>query len=197
MKKKNVVALRMAVARDVIKSLKSGFMSATPGTYCELEMALGTVPIGQELSEHLKDVKHCEVCAIGAAFISLVKLDNEYILTKNRLFDTGSFSINDNEMRARLVAIFSAKQLAAMETAFECSAYVEDFAEYQMDDGDEVVRSDNGTIKDSRNFRKIARRMRVCNETAFGMRYRDPKDRLVGIMENVLKNKGKFKAPRI
>jgi hypothetical protein len=108
---------RLAIARDVIQQVQAKKYRATPGRYVKIQTRNGRIDrITQEalLSFRWKDyldpsvtrAVDCEVCGIGAAFVSRARLGNKVDFQGDGWHD----KIRD---------IFSANQQVLIETAFE------------------------------------------------------------------------------
>src|SRR2546425_940197 len=78
----NKKQLRIAVAKDVIKQLQRKAYKASPGTYCRMTfIPTQELVVGLELKDQIDKAVQCEVCAVGSAFLSLVKIDNKFVTT--------------------------------------------------------------------------------------------------------------------
>ena len=164
---------RIAVAKDVIASIKSGFYKAETGTYfavINLKKEIESPPI--KLDKAISELKNkgasCEVCGIGGCFTSLIKLGNN---AKTEDFLGASIDnydgIHDDDMRVLLRKVFSSQQLTLIECAFERTTILED---------------------------KIGVRHKLKENAAdFGCQYDSDKDRLLAIMQNIVHNNGTFK----
>lgn len=155
---------RIAIAKDVLKTLKSKKITAKAGDYFDFNgyYKLGKEDKGKDL-QALLDKKNvtCTVCALGATFHSLVRLGDRFKLPQNTEALT---YITDKEMRPLLRNHFSSKQIAMIESAFE-----------------------NGQCSDGKYTGNVEQSI------DFGGRYEDPEDRLSAIMKNIIKNEGEFK----
>jgi len=115
-------ALCVKVARDVLAQLRLKRYSATPGDYisvndnCPIEDSIFDMPFYEQNSKSFKTVFKekksvtCTVCALGAAFVSLVNIKNDYSL--GAMTHTGM-------NWGRLEALFGGDNLNLMESAFE------------------------------------------------------------------------------
>lgn len=97
---------RMFIAKDVIDSIKAKKLIATPGTYVVVNKNYSTL-INQDVLCASDTI--CNVCGIGALFVSKVKIDNNF----------NSEIEGDEEIRDVLSTYFSRPQLALIEAAFE------------------------------------------------------------------------------
>jgi len=163
---------RVQVAKDVIKQIQSNFYNPEHGTYFQFDIPdeIGVTDKIEKFDKALDSVKrkggHCDVCAIGACFASLVRLgdkvDTSYIM--GSVIENGD-SIGDTFMKGKLRDVFSTQQLSLIECAFERSA-------------------GHGTanIEDREKAR----------DWGYEQSSNDTK-RLIAIMKNIIKNKGVFK----
>lgn len=107
---------RIAIAQDVIASLKIGKYTATPGNYLEVQTDkdYDSLPADSQALLRTEEV-NCDVCAIGAIFASKVRKGNKcnYDLLNGN---------NDSSLIANLKGIFDEKELRIIETAFEGEA---------------------------------------------------------------------------
>lgn len=114
--------LRIAVAKDVLKSLR--ILLVTPGVYVKtVEVRPITNFISTNSQKSASNLqKHCKVCALGACFLSLVKIDNKFDFASNvEAVDEYSFKryVEPGALFRRLEKVFSAPQLYLIEAAFE------------------------------------------------------------------------------
>lgn len=173
-------AQRVAIAKDTLEQIKQKFYRPMKDTYLELDFSDNTnemrgeqVPVKlDELFRKLKEERSkCEVCGIGACFVSLVNLGDEVITKK--AFESEVVedmdSVDDDFMRKKLRKVFTSNQLALIECAFE--------KDFTFDD-----KSKAGVPRKKREA-----------ASEFGEAYYDHTDRLVAIMKNIIKNDGTFK----
>lgn len=169
---------RVAVAKDVLKQLNDGFYKAHAGTYFIIgKMPKRVIEIPPKLDtlfDHLKTTgAQCDVCGIGSCFTSLVRLGNS-VESSAILYEQENKkvkkhdSIEDTPMRELLEKVFSSSQLTLIECAFERSEM-----HYNQ-------------ANDTPSFKQNA-------AVVFGEKYRRDKNRLMAIMQNIIKNKGEFK----
>lgn len=177
---------RVAIAQDVIKSLKANKISAVTGTWIGLDDVSGFCDLkaGTELQKYFNQPKvTCDVCALGACFVSAVKLGNNCKLTKDAL-DLGGFefydpkhdgSADDTGMWKILTRYFPYRQMVLIETAFE-----EGQGAYGAGNGGHGLRLLGAELHD--------------RAVEFGNQYYcDTERRLGAIMQNIVDNKGSFK----
>lgn len=168
---------RVAVAVDILKQLECNFYSAESGTYFEFShldnIDSDSVPLKLDelLAEAKKKKAICNVCQIGAAFTSLVRLgdkaESQYFLGEGGVGE-GS-GIGSIEMRTQLEKVFSSDQICLIECAFESST--------------SYNRPSEGYNAPYEVRKKAA---------DFGGRYLSDKSRMVAICKNIIKNKGTF-----
>lgn len=177
---------RIAILKDAIKQIKLNNILAEPGTVVRLPDAIETNEndakpvLAEYFKKKDKDKKPCYACARGSLLLCTVHKENDFILDS---FDycEGSFrqeSITDK----RLLRLFSEKQLASMETAFEVDGYIEDMANDWAEDL-RYYYLNKEVLKDEESNKCLL----------FGAKYKDPNKRLLAIFSNAVKNNGIFK----
>lgn len=168
---------RVAVAKDVLKQIESGFYTATRGGYLSLRSVQKVYNVPIQLDTLLaflkKEKAKCEVCGIGSIFVSMVNIGNK-VTTQECGLDSieECCRVGDGIMRDKLNKIFSPEQRSLIECAFEKSTY--------LADDDHNYTADNNSIK------------KIENAKTFGLKYKTDTDRLKAIMKNIIKNKGEF-----
>lgn len=162
---------RVAIAKDVIAQVKAGKYQPKTGLYVEMPR-LKKADVGGDWQDVVKRTKTCEACALGCALLSEVRLFNNFPITEDHkeIEDEAGYSYlaDSARWRDRLRAIFGAKQMSMIETAFECAECVDPRDDRDIFDP-ELDRAGN-----------------FC----FNM---DEGDRLLAIMWNIVRNKGTFK----
>lgn len=109
---KTKTEMRVAIARDVIAQLNAALLIATEGTYTG-GMLSDARDAGVRDRESLQPYllrqirKPCEVCALGAGVISLVRLNNEVLMGDG-------LDVYEN-----LIPFFTEGQLNMLEDLFE------------------------------------------------------------------------------
>jgi hypothetical protein len=162
---------RVAVAKDALKQIRYGRYKANTGNYVIPNWYPYNVEDNEESQEYLenKGFWGCKVCAIGAVFLSKVRLGNNH---------TGDLEVmnSPNMIISNLKGIFSAKQLRLMEVAFEDLT------------GGAFKES---SVYDSNNPKHTAK---IEKALEFFKDYLDrPEERLIAILENIIANNGTFK----
>ncbi len=110
--------LRVAVAKDVLKQVQAKKYVATKGVYINTKSFKPNCELQPQLIS--KKAPVCEVCGIGSAFLSLVRLDNAF-----KAQDEAGF-VYENDMRDRLKKVFFVEQLWLIEDNFERQANEKD-----------------------------------------------------------------------
>lgn len=153
--------LRVKVAKDVQKQILAQKYNARSGF-----AYLGTFK-----SFHEK----CDVCAMGACFLSAFKLFDGDVAQNIRNCNSygDSNNIGDDDIILSLKSIFTERQLKLIEAAFECNSYI-------------AFYNNNGGVRYERG---IGGNKWECIE--------DDVDRLYAIMQNIIDNKGKFRIEQI
>jgi hypothetical protein len=116
--------------------------------------------MGQEVTQTIVNTKTCEVCAKGGLFAS-------YIGRVNNFSNECLGNEEDNEAHKKLLEVFTLRQLAIIEYAFEGSQYI--------------------------NSVSIPNDMQKKLEGFYDENFGDDDQRLIKICENIIKNKGTFK----
>lgn len=104
--------LKIDIARDVLLQLKSNRFLASPGTYCQISNDLHVLDQGVSFKEVFtqKQSIKCNVCALGAMFVSLINIQNEY--------SVGKMTHYGIDFR-RLREVFGSRSMSLIESAFE------------------------------------------------------------------------------
>lgn len=163
---------RIAVAKDVLKQIKARKYAVTAGTYCNINITCKDV--GKDLQRVIKkQTEPCEVCAIGSLFLSKINLFNNYVLDEETISKSwigNDIDLNFDSLQENLEDLWTSREFKIMEMTFE---------------GKDIdCMFDDSEGKDEK----------LIDATfAFYEKYSDPEDRLIAIMQNIIKNKGKFK----
>lgn len=164
---------RVAIAQDVLELLRIGGIEAKPGWYVtapakgvQYPEGVGDTFEGTALAlRQPRSPVRCGVCAIGAATMAAVGLYDECEALEEDWISYNTESSDDTTMRDVLARWFTRQQLDLIECAFEC----------------ENNFYSGGSAEEARE-----------NAVNFGHRYDDAEDRLRAIMENIVRNKGRF-----
>lgn len=167
---------RILIAKDIMAQIKSKKFKAVCGIYTETSDACvkaedldsTSLQVGLEVSNVI-----CECCAKGAIVLSKIRFANEVDIYKN--IERNPTIYNDP---AKIKDIFSIKQLDLMESAFE----VEDYKRLANEEINERLTRLTTLVFSKKQIKAIK----------FGSKFKNANDRLIAIMENVIKNKGAF-----
>jgi hypothetical protein len=156
---------RVAIAKDVLAQIELETIYPTQGTYIG---NIDTNYTGDECKVQVNSLMKkkdfsCDCCAKGALFMSHVNKTNH--LTLQDLYTGGG----NNHVYERLGSIFSIQQLDLIECAFE---------------GDLI----NDTSNNLRGTPEVERAIDFVANNG----YESTNDVLIGICENIIKNKGTF-----
>ena len=141
---------RVMIAQDCIDRINIRLLGARRGSIIRLND-------NDRINKEILNNNHCEVCAKGGLFVSYVGRVNNldiFNLVSNE---------PDNRVHKKLFEIFSLKQLATIEFAFEGFQYL-------------LIKIDKP--KELRDFYLL---------------YENENERLIAICENIIANKGTFK----
>jgi hypothetical protein len=108
----------------------------------------------------------CNCCALGASLLSTVKYKNTL-----KIEDLYGYNEKNSQFTKMLDSIFTTKQQALIEASFEDGLHLQ--------------------ANLTKGFRLSEKDYEKCRD--FYKLYNDPEDRLIGIMNNIIKNKGVFK----
>lgn len=119
------VNARIAIAKDVLAQLKAKTFRAESGTYChfiaknnKLIFRQGDVEQKRDMQDILKKrMHHCNVCAKGALFVSMVRKYDAVPVT-HTLSLQGRY-LSGNFVTSYLNQYFSKSQLQLIERTFE------------------------------------------------------------------------------
>ena len=163
---------RVAIAKDVLAQIKKHQFLISRGEWCEF----GELPVIEakpvfNQSFLLKGKKieiavpKCNVCALGAAMCSSVRLGNVAELEK---------SSSETDVQDQLSRYFSGKQMEMIEACFE----------RRINEGDELCDFGSGEEMTPSEEKSIEK---------FAGKYDGDKSRAVAIFKNIIKNNGQFK----
>ncbi len=163
--------VRVEVAKDVIRSLRlltvrSGIYFKPAGSVKLVNSIVSSSTDSKRVAQKLK--KGCEVCALGACFLSSVRLTNKW--------EFGGFeehwtepeqvrAVEREVLEEKLHKIFTPFQIDLIETAFE-GYYCTNLA----------------------NDRSV-----IGRAISFGSKHYSSTNRLRAIMKNIIRNNGMFK----
>lgn len=143
---------RVMIAQDCIDRIKCNLLTANTGSFI--------VYNGSNVNQTRVNATTCEVCAKGGLLAS-------YIGRVNNFNDECLGNDEDNEAHKKLLEVFTLRQLAIIEYAFEGTQYI-----YSI---------------------SIPHDMQKKLEDFYDENYEDDDQRLIKICENIIKNKGTFK----
>lgn len=158
---------RVLIAKDVIKLLDTKKLEAARGCFIDTHTHNDPFDGTEDVRELFLQgqLPDCEVCGVGALMLSCTLFNDKQTMSDIWNEDI-SYRINYSEPLSNgLNAYFDRDQLMLIENAFELGSGAFDWQ-----------------FLDHRNA-----------AIAFGRKYPQPKDRLIAIMENIIKNKGEFK----
>lgn len=175
---------RMVIAKDVIASVIGELYVADAGVYFVPPHKLfDGEPRNPQVADCIPQLKGCHVCAMGSMLISAIKIKNK-ITVSHLLQGTALCYNSDGQPKASeitkslfdvVAGYFTPEQLMFIETAFEGSTGGIRVASllYGYDD-----------TKDDKNLRYMA--------SEWKRMFHDDRDRLIAIMDNIIRNNGTF-----
>lgn len=202
-KKASPTQKRVLIAKDVIAQIKAKKIKPESGTFVMVEKVKGWMP-ASEAEEYYRSynyafnkisaiegdgadvrqlylenkIQQCSCCALGGMFMSCTLYNNNTTLENLGYVgdDIGNALYKGSEpgsLSNGLDKFFSVAQLRLIEQTFEGN------------NGVVISGEDDETGEEFNKFSPRAE--------AFYKKYKKPKDRLVAIMQNIVKNNGTFK----
>jgi hypothetical protein len=156
----------VAIAKDALRTV--ALVRVSPGTY--FEVADVKVEPSKTHFNRAKNLKKCEVCAVGILFLGHLRVFDKINIADSWSApipgaDPGGVSFDRDFMADVMKKYITPQQLDLMEAAFERTVNLA----YSDVSFDELFAASD-----------------------FGKQYDDPKDRLRAILRNVVKNRGVF-----
>lgn len=179
----------VAIAKDALQQIKSQKYEPTSGTFACLYLT--QLPSGNHNLQKLlqKDqVNRCEVCGVGALFVSTVRYTNKYDIHKPLYgYELAELDIEDDILR--LTKHFG-KDIYLVEVAFELgSGYCH--IDPWDDDRYYIINSGIPDLKPS-TF-EVSPAQAIASSIKFGECFDNQTERLRQILLNIIRNKGRFK----
>lgn len=182
----------MRVAQDVIDHLR--LLDVRSGVYCDGELPSTCEDASGDDSarKHIDGIsKECRVCAVGAMFLSYVRVYNKTELSEFMGHSYGlsagdDFEVDLDVIQDKLHTVFMPPQLELIECAFEQGPVNQKTLGIA---GDEYC-SDEDWAQHDPNSECTGAEMRAAED--FGDKYNTPMKRLRAIMQNIVKNEGLF-----
>ncbi len=160
---------RVMIAKDILKYCNSKVIVASHGKYVNFNDR--ALDLGASAQGELHKIPKCSVCALGSMAYA-------HVVRKNKC-DVGEFnSLNQYRSKRMISDLFSDKQLALIECAFESTDH-RSAAHYAG-----VSEGDRSKAMDFRDSYGCPAEERGSSEDAKALRL---------IMQNIIDNKGTFK----
>lgn len=165
----------VAIAKDVLRQIRF-YRNVNKGSYVAGNLGITADDLDYDkcgAKEHISEItKSCSVCALGACFLSYVRLFNK-VKFQDVVGAWGNIMLDRYELNdGTLGTVFSETQLLLIESAFEQKDMFD-----VTDLGEETYLRVKHELEDAIDF---------------GKKYTDNKKRLRAIMLNIVKNNGKF-----
>jgi len=171
---------RVEIAKDILKQIEWDIFIPQTGAYVERLTIDGVNPDSfSDLSEEsvqdkYERIESCKVCAIGACVLAATKYKNKVIFA-DVTSSAHVFKASEN-IREVLSDVFTAKQLLLIECSFEGFLLGRNsFAVDTLDKSVELTEAEG----------------EAC--LRFNHKYENDTEILVAIMENIVKNNGRFR----
>lgn len=158
---------RAMIAQDVIDQLNAGKYTAEGGTWAFIDTGSKELAAEQQVCDLIADKNtECTCCALGALMLSEISINDKLTVeAADEEFWNNSLAIGIREEGDRLRDYFSDDQIRLIEIAFELGCG--EFSPQGDSEGDEAA-------------------------VMFGEQYEEESDRLLAIMNNIIKNNGTF-----
>lgn len=156
---------RVRIAKDILGYIQSEKFKPMSGLYVSFD---GLPDYSNSVQDNFDNIT-CECCAMGACLLSATKYLNKVEMSEVEI-------AHRKDKWKILKGIFTPKQMLMIETAFECK-YDEEGA---MRIGKDVFK---GEITKEEG--------KICVD--FSRQFDSETSRMIGIMENIVVNKGTFK----
>jgi hypothetical protein len=173
-KKLTKAEMRIAIAKDVIAQIKAKKYNPSQGSWVDVVgenhfhdwLFENASNCDVDVRNYTKNIKKCNVCALGSLFVSAVnKYNNVYGTYYTVSFDK-VFDFKETNNNSPLLRYFTINQIMLIEHTFEGG-----MGAICFDDGHRMVNK----------------------SYTFYYKYPDSKDRLLAIMKNIVENNGTFK----
>lgn len=172
---------RVAIAKDVIEQVNLKRFIPKNRIYTKIVSKIEDVE--NQIQSEFNNIQ-CHCCALGGMFLSDIKFNNSCTFYE---LDNKIFQATEKD---RLQQYFSIEQLILIEAAFECWS-CEDITSYDNVEEDYVIDQGYGIDLYLSDLNIGEEDINKAGD--FGNKYRDNSERLMAIMNNIIKNKGKFK----
>lgn len=160
---------RVTIAQDVIAQINTKRYLPKHGRYVSSDSLQENKLTFGSIKENFDKINNCQVCGIGACFLSIVKYKNN--VNFEEIESSFLQFVRNDKFREILLNVFPLVQLKLIEHAFECGINT-------------TYNRYSDVVEPDWNLKEQAR--------CFGIRYADESDRLVAIMKNIIINRGDF-----
>lgn len=169
---------RVMIANDVIAFIQAKTIKPENMVYSKPNKGLKQ---SEDIQCNLDTLK-CTCCALGGLVVGMIKYTNEAKVSdlSGETYDDDG---NEISVYSRLKKYFSSSQLVLIENVFENWIAVHDWGHWSFNGKFEPKRADEDKIGTLIN--EVHE-----NQTLFP---KNPADRMIAIMENIVRNKGTFK----
>lgn len=157
---------KVLIATDVLKQIKAKKYIAKRGYYVDAIIYNGDYH--ESVKENFKKLRNCTVCAMGSILVSTTNFKN--VLT----FDDIDIGSNENSHAWDLLKdIFEPKEIHLIENCFE-----------GFDENGCRVAFGRFNMPEDTSVEEVA--------DSYKNKFNDSEKRLISIMKNIIRNKGKF-----
>lgn len=196
-----VAEKRVEIAKDVLLSIMSGEFSPGEGYLCmRFRDEIAPDSNMQRVIEEKDKETRCDGCGIAALFYSRIVLGNG-VSNDHYYLHSDELDFEREEIHEKMKAVFSERQLEMVEVAYErdlyCAASIKytiaqkcvDWADKKWKLFEEETKDERLKFIEDSGFRFAFKGLDVMEN---GYSYRQLR-LMVAIMENIIKNKGRFR----
>lgn len=188
-KKQTIVQRRLAVLKDALKQVEKKNYIPEEGILCRIynlsDLDWDTQLKGILTKKFLSN-KNCIVCQRGALLLSLIRKENSFTVGDVRRTSASFFDPNSIVDR-RLLDLFTGKQIALMEAAFEVSGAIR----YNQSNPLKIEMISTFCASPSQLAGHLNKE-ELFKAINFGVKYQNMNERQIAILSNAIKNKGEF-----
>lgn len=189
-------AQRIAIAKDVLELLKIDEVKPKRGVYIDLDVSSGDYPArllenggydgDYSVQQFLPYAETCTVCAIGSMVVSKCRINGDAEVLYLDGVGSNAECGDSTPLYETLEKYFPHLQLSLIETAFETNDMMWDDVQDDFYDNYKQKNEDDADEAENAYFELVESAIK------FGRKYKKDSDRLVAIMQNIVKNEGVF-----
>jgi hypothetical protein len=188
---------KVVIAQDCLVRIQAQQLVAYCGMFLNNPMEFKSIdqPIQSQLNTPEVEIQ-CEVCAKGSLFMSLIGRVNKFTY-----YDLQSGNSIEDAQHKKLLEIFTERELAYIELAFEGDQFIKRTIPDEKGEFDDIYFTEENILKAREFYAKYGGQYwgSLDDYDAFDVAANDQEDfaeenqeRLIAICENIIQNKGRF-----